>query len=159
MIVKINISIWVLVALLSLLIKNTVERQSSLKMAIQKQYINSDFFRWTMDHLELFFSFLLSLLTPLTARSFPVPRLILSRVPAYPVVTSLPLSSTRHRLCSSGAAPTTRPLPPIHVSPAALSPGCSITRSNLSRAVATLSCRHRSVPVLGSASFIRVINA
>lgn len=40
MIVKINISIWVLVALLSLLIKNTVERQSSLKMAIQKQYIN-----------------------------------------------------------------------------------------------------------------------
>lgn len=44
-----------------------------------------------MDHLELFFSFLLSLLTPLTARSFPVPRLILSRVPAYPVVTSPPL--------------------------------------------------------------------
>lgn len=40
MIVKINISIWVLVALLSLLIKNTIERQSSLKMAIQKQYIN-----------------------------------------------------------------------------------------------------------------------
>ena len=40
MIVKINIRIWVFVALLSLLIKNTVERQSSLKMAIQKQHIN-----------------------------------------------------------------------------------------------------------------------
>lgn len=40
MIVKINIRIWVFVALLSLLIKNTVERQSSFKVAIQKQYIN-----------------------------------------------------------------------------------------------------------------------
>lgn len=157
MIVKINISIWVLVALLSLLIKkNTVERQSSLKMAIQKQYIN----RWlfSIDHESPCFSPFYYLYLPHSQQEHFQCRDSSSLMLQPTLWWRLPLSSTRHRLCSPSAAPSTWPCACSRVSRSLI---CRVFEYTLS----SLTCSCRPVlptpvcPCAGSASFISVINA
>lgn len=112
MIVKINISIWVLVALLSLLIKNTVERQSSLKMAIQKQYIN----RWlfSIDHGSPWVVFLLFTIT-----AHPTHSKIISSATTHPLsCSSLPcgdISPSRLLIIVSAPPVQHRPLGPCRL--------------------------------------------